>query len=242
MILKGANIAGEVIDDTVAELGAQGARIGNGHGWLMVSAGSLGLRSRAMKRALDLVFSVAALIVLAPVFILVALAILFEDGGPVFFVQRRLGRGNRFFRMYKFRSMKVAGSDHDGALSTLRDDDRITRVGRFIRRTSIDEFPQLFNVLSGEMSLVGPRPHAIGSRAGTKYFWEVDLRYWQRHSLKPGLSGLAQVRGYRGATDAELDLVNRLRSDLEYLEGWTIWRDIRIIALTMRVLIHDKAY
>ena len=92
------------------------------------------------------------------------------------------------------------------------------------------------------MSLVGPRPHAIGSQAGSKLFWEVDQRYWQRHSLKPGLSGLAQVRGYRGATDDESDLVNRLQCDLEYLEGWTIMRDVQIVLLTLRVLAHDRAF
>ncbi len=92
------------------------------------------------------------------------------------------------------------------------------------------------------MSLVGPRPHAIGSQAGDKLFWEVDNRYWQRHSLRPGLSGLAQVRGLRGATEQESDLASRLQADLEYLEGWTIWRDIRIVFLTLRVLLHDKAF
>lgn len=92
------------------------------------------------------------------------------------------------------------------------------------------------------MSIVGPRPHAIGSQAGSKLFWEVDLRYWQRHSLKPGLSGLAQIRGYRGATDHENDLVHRLHSDLEYLEGWSIWRDVKIILQTLRVLVHDRAF
>src|SRR5690606_11368448 len=124
--------------------------------------------------------------------------------------------------MYKFRSMTEAQSDPDGNVSTARQDTRITRVGRLIRSTSIDELPQLFNVLLGDMSLVGPRPHALGSQAGEKLFWEVDLRYWHRHSLKPVLSGLAQVRGYRGATERESDLVYRLQSDLEYLEGWTI--------------------
>ena len=242
LILKGANVAGEVIDDQVARLGAQGARIDGGVGFLLVSVGPLGLRARAMKRILDVTAASAALLVLAPLLLIVALAIKLDDGGPVFFVQRRLGRGNRFFRMLKFRSMQAARSDRDGSVSTARADKRITRVGRFIRRTSIDELPQLINVLRGDMSLVGPRPHATGSQAGDKLFWEVDLRYWQRHCLKPGLSGLAQVRGYRGATDEEADLVNRLRCDLEYLEGWTIWRDLKIILMTVRVLVHDRAY
>lgn len=242
LILKGANIAGEVIDDSVAQLGAQGARIAGGYGWLLVSSGPLGIRDRAMKRLLDLTLAGAALIALSPLLLMVALAIKLEDGGPVLFVQRRMGRGNRFFQMYKFRSMAVARSDSDGHVSTARDDQRVTRVGAFLRRTSIDEFPQLINVLLGDMSLVGPRPHAIGSHAGDKLFWEVDLRYWQRHCLKPGMSGLAQVRGFRGATERESDLVDRLQSDLEYLEGWTILRDLKIIVLTLGVLVHDRAY
>ena len=95
----------------------------------------------------------------------------------------------------------------------------MTRVGRFIRRTSIDELPQLVNVLRGEMSMVGPRPHALGSQAGDKLFWRIDQAYWRRHSLKPGLTGLAQIRGFRGATDEEADLQNRLDADLEYIRG-----------------------
>jgi len=242
MVLKGANVDGEVLDDQVMLLGAQGARVVGDHGLLLVSAGPLGLRARAIKRLFDLAISIGAVTVLAPVFLAVALAIKLEDGGRVIFVQRRMGRGNRFFNMYKFRSMSEARTDADGKVSALKDDDRQTRVGRFIRRTSIDELPQLFNVLLGDMSLVGPRPHAIGSQAGDKHFWEVDERYWHRHSLKPGLSGLAQVRGYRGATEQESDLVDRLQSDLEYLEGWTILRDVKILFQTLGVIVHDRAY
>lgn len=242
MMLKGANVEGEVLDDQVAHLGAQGARTLGNHGLLLVSAGPLGLRERAIKRLFDIGFAALAILVLSPLLIVVALAIKLQDGGAVFFVQRRMGRGNCFFNMYKFRSMTTALCDKDGNVSTSRDDQRITPVGRFIRSTSIDELPQLFNVLVGDMSLVGPRPHATGSLAGDKLFWEVDRRYWQRHCLKPGLSGLAQVRGYRGATDREMDLVNRLQSDLEYLEGWTIARDLKILLLTLRVLVHDRAF
>lgn len=242
MMLKGANVDGEVLDDEVARLGAQGARVVGKHGLLLVSAGPLGLRDRAVKRLFDVAFAGGAILALSPLLIAVALAVKLQDGGPVFFTQRRMGRGNRFFNMYKFRSMTQALCDSNGNVSASKDDQRITRVGRFIRRTSIDELPQLFNVLLGDMSLVGPRPHATGSLAGDKLFWEVDLRYWQRHSLKPGLSGLAQVRGFRGATDRESDLVNRLQADLEYLEGWTIMRDLQIIFLTMRVLVHDRAF
>lgn len=242
MMLKGANVDGEVLDDEVARLGAQGARVVGKHGLLMVSAGPLGLRDRAMKRLFDVAFAGGAILALSPLLIAVALAVKLQDGGTIFFTQRRMGRGNRFFNMYKFRSMTEALCDSNGNVSASKDDQRITTVGRFIRRTSIDELPQLFNVLLGDMSLVGPRPHATGSLAGDKLFWEVDTRYWQRHSLKPGLSGLAQVRGFRGATDHESDLVNRLQADLEYLEGWTIMRDLQIIFLTMRVLVHDRAF
>lgn len=242
MMLKGANVDGEVLDDEVARLGAQGARVKAGHGLLLVSAGPLGLRDRVVKRLLDITFAGSAIFFLSPVLIAVALAIKIQDGGPIFFIQRRMGRGNRFFKMYKFRSMTVALCDSEGNVSASKGDQRITRVGKFIRSTSIDELPQLFNVLLGDMSLVGPRPHAIGSQAGSKLFWEVDLRYWQRHSLKPGLSGLAQVRGFRGATEKESDLISRLQSDLEYLEGWTVLRDLKIIFLTLRVLVHDRAF
>ena len=152
IILKGANVDGEVIDDAVAELGAHGARIAGGHGFLRVSRGPLGLRARAAKRLFDVAVAGTAVIILAPLLAVVALAILLQDGAPVLFRQRRVGRGNRFFDVYKFRSMRTAESDHDGKRSTGRDDDRITPVGQFIRRTSIDELPQLFNVLIGEMS------------------------------------------------------------------------------------------
>lgn len=241
-LLKGTNINGEVVDDTVAQLGAHGARVVGGHGFLRVSIGPLGLRARAAKRLLDVMAAGTALLVLSPLLIVVAVAILIEDGSPVLFVQRRVGRANRFFHMYKFRSMAAGRSDQDGRASTARDDARITRVGRFIRRTSIDELPQLFNVLKGEMSIVGPRPHALGSQAGDKLFWEVDERYWQRHALKPGLTGLAQVRGLRGATAQEADLTDRLEADLEYLDGWSLQRDLQIIFGTLTVLVHDRAY
>lgn len=242
MMLKGANVEGEVLADEVIRLGAQGARVAGAHGLLLVSAGPLRLRDRALKRLFDIALCGTAAVLLAPLLLLTAIAIKLEDRGPVFFVQRRMGRGNEFFNMYKFRSMSVSQSDADASVLTSKDDARVTRVGKFIRRTSIDELPQIFNVLLGHMSIVGPRPHAIGAHAGEKLYWEVDPRYWHRHSLKPGLSGLAQVRGFRGATDHESDLVNRLQSDLEYLEGWTIMRDVQIVFMTLRVLMHEQAF
>jgi polysaccharide biosynthesis protein PslA len=170
------------------------------------------------------------------------LAIKQEDGGAVFFRQRRVGRGNTFFDIYKFRSMREARADHTGNQSASRDDDRTTRIGRFMRRTSLDELPQLINVVKGEMSIVGPRPHALGSQAGAKLFWEVDRKYWQRHCLRPGITGLAQVRGLRGATDTEADLSDRLQSDMEYVTTWSLWGDVKIVLSTLRVLAHDRAY
>jgi lipopolysaccharide/colanic/teichoic acid biosynthesis glycosyltransferase len=242
IILKGANVAGEVIDETVAQLSATGARNVGGQGLLQVSVGPLGMRDQLTKRGFDVAVSIAGVLALSPLLLVVALAIKLEDGGPIFFVQRRVGRGNRFFNIYKFRSMTDNPAGTDGTISTTRQDKRVTRVGRLIRRSSIDELPQIFNVLRGDMSLVGPRPHAIGSQAGNKLFWEVDPRYWERHALRPGLTGLAQIRGHRGATECESDLAVRLNADLEYLDGWSLSRDLWIIAFTFRVLFHERAF
>ena len=242
LIFKGANIQGEIVDPQVLALGALGARRGRDFGALVVSTGPLGLRARLLKRGFDAATASIAIVVLSPLLLVAALAIWIEDRGPILFIQPRTGRNNRFFPIYKFRSMCSERTDTTGDRSASRDDDRVTRVGRFIRRTSIDELPQLFNVVRGQMSIVGPRPHAIGSQAGDKLFWEVDERYWLRHSLKPGLTGLAQVRGLRGATDHEDDLAGRLNADLEYIAGWSLWRDMRIIVATLGVLIHDRAF
>jgi lipopolysaccharide/colanic/teichoic acid biosynthesis glycosyltransferase len=138
--------------------------------------------------------------------------------------------------------MHVDQSDYDGNSSATRADPRVTRVGAFIRRTSIDELPQLLNVVLGDMSLVGPRPHALGSLAGQHLFWDVDEQYWRRHSLRPGITGLAQIRGFRGATENHSDLEDRLRCDLEYLANWSLMRDVQILFATIGVVVHDKAF
>ncbi|MFM7347875.1 MAG: sugar transferase [Erythrobacter sp.] len=243
-LLKSAGVYGEIVSEPAHELGAVGVHRYDAldRTTLVVSTGPLGLRDRIVKRLFDLAVAGTALLVLSPLLALVALLIKLEDGGPVLFVQPRLGRGNQFFAMFKFRSMRAEKLDHVGTRSTGRDDDRITRIGSFIRRTSIDELPQLLNVLKGDMSIVGPRPHAVGSRANDKLFWEVDRTYWQRHCLKPGLTGLAQVRGHRGATEVEKDLIDRLQSDLEYIAGWSLLRDIGIMLRTVRVLTHENAF
>ncbi len=243
-VLRGSGIHGEVISEFAHEIGAlavvrhEDADLSA----LVVSRGHLGMRSRMMKRTFDLVVSSIALLLLCPLLLACALAIKLDDQGPVFFRQRRMGRGNQFFDIYKFRTMRVDKTDTNGSRSAAKNDDRITRVGGFLRRTSLDELPQLINVVLGEMSIVGPRPHALGSQAGDKMFWQVDRKYWQRHCLRPGITGLAQVRGYRGATETEEHLINRLRADMEYLNTWSMWGDIKIMLATLRVLVHDRAF
>lgn len=243
-LLKSAGVYGEIVSEPAHTLGAVGVHRYDAldRTTLVVSTGPLGLRARILKRGFDVVVAGLALLVLSPVLIAAAIAIKLEDGGPVLFIQRRLGRGNQFFDMFKFRSMREDKLDQAGARSAARDDDRITRVGAIIRRTSIDELPQIINVFKGDMSIVGPRPHALGSRANNKYFWDIDRKYWQRHCLKPGLTGLAQVRGHRGATALEKDLTDRLQSDLEYIAGWSLQRDIGIVLRTVMVLRHKNAY
>jgi exopolysaccharide biosynthesis polyprenyl glycosylphosphotransferase len=241
-MLKGANVCGEIMAEEIQSVGAVSvARLGE-RTTLVVSSGPLSGQQRLVKRVFDLIAAIPLLVLIAPLLLAIAIAIKIDSPGPVLFRQKRVGFGNRFFDMYKFRSMAVTASDPLGTQSTLRDDTRITCIGRFIRRTSLDELPQLFNVIGGSMSLVGPRPHAIGSYAGQLLFWDVDDRYAHRHMLKPGITGLAQIRGYRGTTHEVDDLNRRLQSDLEYMGGWSIWRDVVILLKTLGVLIHPNAY
>ncbi|WBO20808.1 sugar transferase [Sphingomonas abietis] len=242
MVLKGANIDAEIVSPELGEIGPLGTGRFGDHTTVVVAAGPLDLRQRGLKRALDLALAGSALLLLSPLLLLVAIAIKLDSAGAILFVQTRVGRGNRLFGIYKFRSMRSESLDARGHRSTGRDDERITRVGRIIRATSIDELPQLLNILRGEMSFVGPRPHALGSLAGDRLFWEIDERYWHRHACKPGLTGLAQIRGFRGATLLQSDLINRLQSDLEYVTGWTVLRDISILIATLRVVVHRNAY
>lgn len=241
-VLKGTSIRAEILMPELDTIGVIGNKHFAGIASVMVSAGGLQLRDRALKRTLDLAIVLPALLFLAPLLALVALLIKLDSPGPTLFVQNRVGRGNHLFPMFKFRSMRADDCDSDGKVSTRRDDDRVTRIGKFIRATSIDELPQLFNILRGDMSFVGPRPHAIGSLAGDQLFWEVDNRYHHRHVCKPGLTGLAQVRGFRGATHKREDLLNRLDADLEYVNGWSLARDIVILIATLKVVVHRNAF
>ena len=242
LLLKGTDVQGFVLAPEFDDIGASQLTRYEGQCVMQVATGPLDLRSRAVKRMMDLSLTIPAIVFLLPFLMLVAVAIKLDSDGPVLFRQERQGRANRLFFVFKFRSMRDEHADAHGNRSASRDDERITRVGRIIRALSIDELPQLFNVLNGDMSLVGPRPHALGSLAGAERFWEVDQRYWHRHALKPGITGLAQVRGLRGATKERGDLVKRLQADLEYLNGWTLTRDIAILLATVRVVFHPNAY
>jgi exopolysaccharide biosynthesis polyprenyl glycosylphosphotransferase len=212
------------------------------HPTVIVAGGPMQFRDRITKRLFDVIVAGIATLALSPVIIAAAIAVRLSSPGPILFRQERLGKDARPFGIYKFRTMRADMTDHGAERLTQKDDARVTRVGAFLRRTSIDELPQLFNVLNGDMSLVGPRPHAPAARAADQLYWEVDSRYWERHCIKPGMTGLAQVRGHRGATMAREDLVNRLQSDLEYVTDWSLARDLRIILATMRVVIHENAF
>lgn len=242
LILRGANINGEIVVPEINLSGAIGIGAYNGQQTQIVSQGPLGMANRAKKRLFDLALTVPTLLALTPLLALIALAIKLESKGPVLFVQKRVGRANALFNIYKFRSMRVEQCDANGMRSASRDDDRITKVGRILRGTSLDELPQLFNVLLGDMSLVGPRPHALGSKADNKPFWEISPLYWCRHSLKPGITGLAQVRGFRGATETAADIENRLGADLEYIQHWSLAHEFLILLNTVRVLVHKNAF
>jgi len=240
--LKSLSARGEILMPEMARFAPVRGGTFHHQPTLVVAGGPLDYRDRIIKRIFDLVVSLAAIVLLSPVLALAALAVKLTSPGPVLFRQSRLGQDARPFEIYKFRSMRAEATDSGASQLTRRADPRLTAIGAFLRKTSIDELPQLFNVLKGEMSIVGPRPHAPGAKAADALYWEVDPRYWARHCIKPGITGLAQVRGHRGSTDAHEDLLLRLQSDLEYVTDWSIWRDIRIVLATLRVLVHHRAY
>ena len=184
------------------------------------------------KRATDVVLAGAALIALAPLLALAALAIRLESPGPVLFRQWRFGLGSRPILVFKFRTMRTDLGDATGAQRTTATDPRVTRVGRFLRRTSIDELPQLINVLRGDMSLVGPRPHPLHMRIGGAYYFEAVERYRARHMVKPGITGWAQINGSRGEVDTLDKARTRVALDLWYMDNWSFGLDLRILLRT----------
>lgn len=197
-------------------------------------------RNQFVKRVFDLAFSFSfAVLAMWWLFPVIGLLIKLDSPGPVFFIQARSGKGNRPFKCFKFRTMRVNEDSH--LRQATRGDDRITRLGHFLRKTSIDELPQFINVLLGSMSVVGPRPHMLKH---TEEYSQLIAHFMGRHYVKPGITGLAQCLGYRGETRDLIDMENRVRMDRYYIENWTFWLDIKIIFLTVISLIRgsDKAF
>lgn len=204
--------------------------------------GTFAPERRLTKRAFDLVFASLALLVVWPVMLAAALAILLESGSPVFFRQKRHGFNDRVIDVLKFRSMYLEAMDPAARRIVTRNDPRVTRVGRFLRRSSIDELPQLFNVLSGELSLVGPRPHAVDALSSRQVrFSSIVDGYSARHRLPPGITGWAQIHGFRGEVDIPDKLRDRFEHDLYYIENWSIWLDLQILLRTLPSLLRSPA-
>jgi Undecaprenyl-phosphate glucose phosphotransferase len=197
-----------------------------------------------LKWLFDKIVGSLLLVLLSPVMLLVALAVRLESRGPALFRQKRYGFNNELIEVFKFRSMYVDASDATASRLVTRDDPRVTRVGRFIRRTSLDELPQLFNVVfHGNLSIVGPRPHAVHAKAENRLYDQVVDGYFARHRVKPGITGLAQVSGWRGETDTEEKIQRRVDHDLRYIENWSLWLDVAILLRTPFSLIKtENAY
>ncbi|RWO20979.1 undecaprenyl-phosphate glucose phosphotransferase [Mesorhizobium sp.] len=195
------------------------------------------------KRAFDIVFSIIGIIVFSPVMLATAIAIKLDSKGPVLFHQKRHGFNNEIIEVYKFRSMYTDKADPTAKQTVTRNDPRVTRVGRFIRKTSIDELPQFFNSLFGSLSLVGPRPHAIAAQSHNLLYNEVVDGYFARHKVKPGVTGWAQINGWRGEMDTNEKIRMRTEYDLYYIENWSLLFDLRILFLTpIRLLNTENAY
>jgi Undecaprenyl-phosphate glucose phosphotransferase len=197
-----------------------------------------------LKWLFDRLVGAALLVALAPLMLAVAIAVKLTSKGPVLFRQKRYGFNNELIEVFKFRSMYVEMTDATAAKLVTKDDPRVTSVGRFIRKTSLDELPQLFNVVfKGNLSLVGPRPHAVHAKAEERLYDEVVDGYFARHRVKPGITGLAQIKGWRGETDTEEKIQKRVEYDLQYIENWSLWSDVAILAATPFSLIKaENAY
>jgi Undecaprenyl-phosphate glucose phosphotransferase len=197
-------------------------------------------RQRLVKTGIDFAAAFSALVFLSPLLLAIAAIIRLDSAGPTFFRQRRQGLGDRPFEVYKFRTMYCELGDPKGANQTKRGDPRVTRIGAFLRKTSLDELPQIFNVLRGEMSLVGPRPHTPHMLIGDKKHYEIVSEYSFRHRVKPGITGLAQVNGHRGAVDTPDQLKARIDLDLYYIDHWSLWLDVKILYRTAFVCFSGR--
>jgi len=194
-----------------------------------------------MKWLFDKIIGSALLLASLPVLALVAIAIKLDSRGPVFFKQKRYGFNNDLIEVYKFRSMYVEAADATASKLVTKDDPRVTRVGRFIRKASLDELPQLFNVVfKGNLSLVGPRPHAVNAKAEARLYTEAVDGYFARHRVKPGITGWAQINGWRGETDTQEKIQKRVEHDLYYIENWSVLFDLDIVVRTPFALIKSE--
>lgn len=196
--------------------------------------------NQVVKRVEDLVLGLIALVAVSPILALGALAVRLSSPGPIFFVQPRVGFNNEVIQVIKFRTMYLHLSDVGAVQTTTRDDPRVTPVGSILRKLSIDELPQLLNVLRGDMSLVGPRPHAIEMKVGDLYYQDAVRGYAGRHRVKPGITGLAQVKGLRGEVRTVERAKRRVELDKQYHETWSIWLDLKILLLTVRAVLFDR--
>jgi putative colanic acid biosynthesis UDP-glucose lipid carrier transferase len=192
---------------------------------------------RVLKGTIDRLLAALALLVLSPLLLVVSLGIKLDSRGPVLFRQPRQGLGDTLFEVYKFRTMHAELGDAMGREQTKRDDPRVTRLGAWLRRSSIDELPQLLNVLRGDMSVVGPRPHTPHMLVNGNRIFDLVDEYSFRHRVKPGITGLAQVNGYRGAIDTPEQLRSRIDYDLYYIDHWSLWLDIKIMFRTAAICV-----
>jgi Undecaprenyl-phosphate glucose phosphotransferase len=195
------------------------------------------------KRVFDIVFSIVGLLLTWPIMLAAAIAVKATSKGPILFRQKRHGFNNEIIDVLKFRSMYTDLSDQTAVKAVTKGDPRVTSVGRFLRKSSIDELPQLFNVLRGQLSLVGPRPHAVLAQTGTRKYVDVVESYFARHRVKPGVTGWAQINGLRGELDSDEKIRARTAYDLDYIENWSLLFDLKILFLTpIRLLNTDNAY
>ena len=195
------------------------------------------------KRMFDIVFSLMGIVALSPIMLGAAIAIKLDSPGPILFRQKRHGFNNEEIDVLKFRSMYTNMSDPTAKQAVTKSDPRVTKVGRFIRKTSIDELPQFFNALRGDLSLVGPRPHAVYAQTRDRMFGEVVEGYFARHKVKPGVTGWAQINGWRGEIDSDEKIKMRTEYDLWYIENWSLWLDLKILFMTpLKLLNTENAY
>ena len=193
-----------------------------------------------LKAVFDHLAALALLVLFTPLLLLVALLIKLDSRGPVLFVQERFGFNNNVIRVFKFRTMQVEQADPSGGARTVRGDARVTRIGRLLRAHSLDELPQLLNVVRGEMSLVGPRPHALAMKAGDRLYHEVVSDYFARHRVKPGITGWAQVNGLRGEIASLEQARQRVDYDLHYIENWSFWLDLTILLRSAKEMLWSE--